>query len=34
VKWNIPIDQKNFVADLATIADDIFKGRENSLFRA
>jgi predicted nucleotidyltransferase component of viral defense system len=34
VKWNIPIDQKNFIADLATIADDIFQGKENSLFCA
>lgn len=32
VKWNIPIDQKNFIADLATIADDILQGKENSLF--
>ena len=34
VKWNIPIDQNNFLADLATIGDDIFKGKENSLFHA
>ena len=34
VKWNIPIDENNFIADLATIADDIFKGKENSLFCA
>jgi len=33
VKWSIPIDQKEFIADLATIADDIFQGKENSLFR-
>jgi len=31
VKWNIPIDQNNFVADLKKIADDIFQGRENTL---
>jgi len=34
VKWNIPIDENNFIADLATIADDIFQGKENSLFCA
>ena len=34
VKWSIPIDQKNFIADLATIADDILQGKENSLFCA
>lgn len=33
VKWNIPIDQKNFIADLATIADDIFHGKENSFIQ-
>ena len=31
VKWNIPIDQNNFLADLKKIADDIFQGRENTL---
>jgi len=34
VKWNMHIDQENFVADLTTIADDIFQGKENSLFQA
>lgn len=34
VKWNIPIDENNFIADLATIADDILQGKENSLFCA
>ena len=33
VKWSIPIDQKEFITDLATIADDILQGKENSLFR-
>ena len=31
VKWNIPIDENNFIADLKKIADDIFQGRENTL---
>ena len=31
VKWNIPVDENNFIADLKKIADDIFQGRENTL---
>lgn len=28
VEWKLPIDEKNFLADLATIADEILQGSE------
>jgi len=31
VKWSIPVNEEAFIADLSAIADDIFKGSENSL---
>jgi len=31
IKWNTQVDEKTFVSDLGTIADDIFYGRENNL---
>ena len=31
VKWDMKVDEKSFIADLSTIADDIFKGNENTL---
>ena len=31
VKWDMKVDEKSFISDLSTIADDIFKGNENTL---
>jgi predicted nucleotidyltransferase component of viral defense system len=31
VKWNIKVDEKVFISELSTIADDIFYGNENNL---
>jgi hypothetical protein len=33
VKWNMPIDENDFIPDLKTIAGDILNGRANSLFQ-
>lgn len=32
VKWNIAVDEKAFLSDLSIIANDIFKGSENTLY--
>ena len=32
IKWNMKVDEKAFVNDLSIIANDIFKGNENTLF--
>ena len=31
IKWDMKVDEKSFISDLSTIADDIFKGNENTL---
>ena len=33
VKWNMPIEETDFIADLKTIAGDILNGSANSLFQ-
>jgi hypothetical protein len=33
VKWNMTIEETDFIADLKTIAGDILNGSANSLFQ-
>lgn len=33
IKWDVRVDEKTFISDLSTIADAIFYGNENTLYR-